>query len=54
MSAVVVAALDVYSSAMPVPMLFPVAVLLGFPSPAQEYFMGASTWICIDREELAP
>lgn len=40
MSVVVVAALDVYSSPIPGPLLSPVSVPAGFPSPAQDYFTG--------------
>ena len=40
MSAVVVAALDVCASAVPGPLVSPVAVPAGFPSPAQDYFTG--------------
>jgi DNA polymerase V len=40
MSAVVLATLDVWSSARLGPLYCPVAVPAGFPSPAQDYFTG--------------
>jgi DNA polymerase V len=40
MSAVVVAALDVWTSDLPGPLYCSVAVPAGFPSPAQDYFQG--------------
>ncbi|MBE4720129.1 LexA family transcriptional regulator [Pseudarthrobacter sp. AB1] len=40
MSAVVVAALDVFVTGLPGPLYCSVAVPAGFPSPAQDYFTG--------------
>lgn len=40
MGAVVISALDVMKSAVEGPMISPVSVPAGFPSPAQDYFTG--------------